>query len=302
MNAIPDEAETSGTAKSSAIKTKTATDKAEPASKLTGVDRQNSVVAWKPPKQDPSPFRFVDIASSCGVDFVHFSGMTKDKHFPTANGSGCAVFDYDGDGLMDLYFATATCFPLGSMSSGPNRLYRNLGNGKFADVTESSGLGYRGFCHGIVIGDIDNDGDQDVFLANYGSNVLYENRGDGTFREIGKSAGIERPIGRAAGRFSITTTTAISTCTSRIMGVGIIPRMPSSSAATPKPGFAFTALRPRFRRFRTCSTATTATRLSRRSRKRSAYPVPETREAEGSAWLPSTSTATTSLISMLRTT
>src|SRR4051812_1595377 len=64
--------------------------------------------------QEPSPFRFAEIAKSAGIDFVHFSGMTEAKHFPTANGSGVAIFDYDGDGKMDIYFATCTLLPLGT--------------------------------------------------------------------------------------------------------------------------------------------------------------------------------------------
>ena len=108
---------------------------------------------------ESSPFRFAEIAKEAGIDFVHFSGMTEEKHFPTANGSGVAVFDYDNDGLLDIYFATATLLPLGTAEKGPNRLFKNLGNDRFKDVTEKSGLGYRGFCHGIIAGDIDNDGD-----------------------------------------------------------------------------------------------------------------------------------------------
>ena len=142
---------------------------------------------------ESSPFRFAEIAKGAGLDFVHFSGMTDEKHFPTANGSGVAVFDYDKDGLLDIYFASATLLPLGTAEKGPNRLFKNLGNNRFKDVTEASGLGYRGFCHGIIAGDIDNDGDPDVFLCNYGSNVLYLNNGDGTFKDISKSAGIDTP-------------------------------------------------------------------------------------------------------------
>jgi hypothetical protein len=142
---------------------------------------------------ESSPFRFAEIAKDAGLDFVHFSGMTDDKHFPTANGSGVAVFDYDNDGLLDIYFATATLLPLGTAVKGPNRLFKNLGNGHFQDMTEASGLGYRGFCHGIIAGDIDNDGDQDVFLCNYGSNVLYLNNGNGTFKDISKAAGVDKP-------------------------------------------------------------------------------------------------------------
>ena len=79
------------------------------------------------------------------------------------------------------------CSPWAPPSKGPNRLYKNLGDNHFEDVTDASGLGFRGFCHGIIAGDIDNDGDQDVFLCNYGSNALYLNNGDGTFKDISKA-------------------------------------------------------------------------------------------------------------------
>lgn len=141
---------------------------------------------------EPSPFRFAEVAKESGVDFVHFSGMIEEKHYPTANGSGVAIFDHDGDGRMDIYFASQTVLPLGTAVKGPNRLFKNLGGGKFEDVTEKSGLGYRGFCHGIIVGDLDNDGDQDVFLCNYGANVLYRNNGDGTFKDVSKEAGVDR--------------------------------------------------------------------------------------------------------------
>jgi enediyne biosynthesis protein E4 len=151
----------------------------------------STIVLSKQPAS--SPFRFAEIAKEAGIDFVHFSGMTEEKHFPTANGSGLALFDYNNDGLLDIYFATATVLPLGTGVKGPNRLYKNKGGNHFEDVTEASGLGFRGFCHGIIAGDVDNDGDQDVFLCNYGSNVLYLNNGDGTFKDVSKQAGIDAP-------------------------------------------------------------------------------------------------------------
>ena len=163
-------------------------------------DRMQSIPKVVMSKQtESSPFRFAEIAKEAGIDFVHFSGMTDEKHFPTANGSGAAVFDFDNDGLLDIYFATCTLLPLGTAEKGPNRLYKNLGDNHFKDVTETSGLGYRGFCHGIITGDIDNDGDQDVFLCNYGSNVLYLNNGNGTFTDISKSAGIDAPNWSSSG-------------------------------------------------------------------------------------------------------
>ena len=151
--------------------------------------------------QGPSPFRFAEVSAAAGIEFRHFSGMTAEKHFPTANGSGVAFFDYDNDGKLDVYFATATLLPLGTARKGPNRLYKNLGDGTFRDVTESSGLGFEGFCHGIVVGDVDNDGDQDVFLCNYGPNRLYKNNGDGTFQDVSHAAKVDRDGWSSGGAF-----------------------------------------------------------------------------------------------------
>ncbi|MHC5539433.1 CRTAC1 family protein [Singulisphaera rosea] len=190
--------------KGASTKTNAAT--IESLSKVTTVQGDRMANASDTPvtlskQTEPSPFRFEEVAKASGIDFVHFSGMSKDKHFPTANGSGIGMFDYDGDGNLDLYFASATVLPLGSGTSGPNRLYKNLGNGKFQDVTEGSGLGFQGFCHGIVVGDVDNDGDQDVFLCNYGSNALYLNDGHGKFTDISKTAGIDAPNWSSGGVF-----------------------------------------------------------------------------------------------------
>ena len=152
----------------------------------------STTVSVKPTRQtEPSPFRFSEIARQSGIDFVQFSGMGTEKHFPTANGSGVAMFDADGDGKLDLYFATGNRLPLGDHPEGRhvNRLYKNLGGGKFRDITSASGLGFEGYCHGAIVGDIDNDGDPDVFLANHGPNALYLNNGDGTFRDIAREAG-----------------------------------------------------------------------------------------------------------------
>lgn len=167
--------------------------------RMSGVLEEPAALTTK--QTETSPFRFREIAAEAGLDFVHVSGMTEVKHFPTANGSGVALFDYDNDGKLDVYFATGTMLPLGTARTGPNRLYKNMGGNSFKDVTAASGLGFSGFCHGIVVGDIDNDGDQDVFLCNYGANVLYLNNGDGTFRDISQSAGIARPNWSSGGAF-----------------------------------------------------------------------------------------------------
>ncbi len=139
------------------------------------------------------PIRFRDAVATTGVDFVHVSGMNEAKLNPTANGSGVAIFDYDGDGKMDLYFTSTNFLPLGQEMKGRNRLYRNLGGGKFDDVTDAAGVGFRGCSHGVITGDLDNDGDTDLILCNYGANVLYLNNGDGTFKDVSASSGLDRP-------------------------------------------------------------------------------------------------------------
>jgi len=134
---------------------------------------------------------FKDIAAEAGLDFVHTSGLTSEKLFPTVLGSGAGIFDHDGDGLMDIYLVNATTFPLGSSSRASNRLFKNLGNGRFRDVTASSGLGFSGFCHGVTAADLDNDGDADVLLTGYRMRVLYRNEGNGRFVDVTRGSGVE---------------------------------------------------------------------------------------------------------------
>jgi enediyne biosynthesis protein E4 len=126
--------------------------------------------------------RFREVDRSGGIGFTHISGNSPEKHYPTANGSGVAMLDYDGDGRLDLYFATTRNLPLdAATTSQGNKLYRGHGDGTFEDVTERAGVGFRGFCHGVAAGDVDNNGFPDLYLTNYGPNVLYLNNGDGTF-------------------------------------------------------------------------------------------------------------------------
>lgn len=167
-------------------------------SRLDEIDESKSASAGL---EGDAPFRFSEVARESGIDFVHSSGMTDQKYVPTAYGSGVAIFDHDNDGKLDLYFANGTFLPVGSKPTGPNRLYKNLGGGKFRDATQTSGLGFEGYCHGILTADIDNDGDQDVFLCNYGANALFLNRGDGTFQDISEAAGIDKPNWTTSGAF-----------------------------------------------------------------------------------------------------
>jgi hypothetical protein len=137
-----------------------------------------------------SAIRFKDVTDQTGIRFIHDSGINAQKYFPTNLGSGVAMLDYDGDGLLDLYFASQRNLPLDAPNrSKGNRLYRNRGGFRFEDVTERAGVGYNGFCHGVAVGDLDNNGHPDLYLANYGGNVLYLNNGDGTFHEVAGAGG-----------------------------------------------------------------------------------------------------------------
>jgi hypothetical protein len=141
---------------------------------------------------EPVTIRFRDGSTASGIDFVHCSGISPEKLYPTANGSGVAMFDYDADGWLDLYFATTRNLPLSAPNqSGGNRLYRNRGDGTFEDVTGRAGVGFRGFNHGVAVGDVDGNGFPDLLLTNFGPNVLYLNSGDGTFRDASAGSGIQ---------------------------------------------------------------------------------------------------------------
>lgn len=137
------------------------------------------------------PGWFSDMTERSGVRFRHVSGTSSEKPYPAANGSGIATLDFDLDGLWDLYFATGTAIPVDLQRSEPiNCLYRNRGDWQFEDVTRLSGLGYNGFSAGVTVGDYDNDGFSDVYVACYGENALFRNQGDGTFSKVDAEAGV----------------------------------------------------------------------------------------------------------------
>ncbi len=165
---------------------------------------QNSVQSETTPLNDPGikgdgpertsshpPIYFSEALQGSGIDFQHQSGTSSEKPFPVANGSGVAVVDFDLDGRYDIYFLTGTPFPNDPNRQRPvNRLYRNIGDCKFEDVTDPSGLGHNGYSTGVAVADYDADGFSDVYITCYGSNRLYRNQGDGTFDEIGQTVGV----------------------------------------------------------------------------------------------------------------
>lgn len=133
----------------------------------------------------------VDVGLPAGIDFHHHAGSADKDYLLEMVGSGVALFDYDNDGLVDIYFVTGLPSPPGS-SGKPEcgRLYRNIGKMRFQDVTDSAGVGNGGWGIGAAAADFDNDGWTDLYVTNYGQNVLFRNNGDGTFSDVTQEAGV----------------------------------------------------------------------------------------------------------------
>ena len=133
---------------------------------------------------------FIDATESAGLEFRHVNGFSEKRHYIETMGPGCAFVDFDGDGLLDIYFVNGHQLEGDISGEETNLLYRNRGDGTFTDVTRDSGAGDAGYGVGVTAGDFDNDGDVDLFVTNYGPNVLYRNEGDGSFSDVTESAGV----------------------------------------------------------------------------------------------------------------
>ena len=135
---------------------------------------------------------FEEVAGEAGIHFQHFNGATGRYYFQETHGSGAAFLDYDSDGYQDLYAVNGAPLPAESLAGYQpgNVLYRNRGNGTFAEVTEQAGVGDRTFGMGVCAGDYDNDGFLDLYVTNFGPNVLYRNSGAGTFADVTERAGV----------------------------------------------------------------------------------------------------------------
>ncbi len=150
------------------------------------------------PAGAPHP-HFTDVAPRSTFSYVTNNDYSPRKYFIQTLGSGVAVFDYDNDGKMDIFFANGAKLPE-LQKTGPaffNCLLRNKGDGTFEDVTAKAGLRGEnaGYNFGVAAGDYDNDGHEDLFLCGAWRNILYHNNGDGTFTDVTASSGIEKPAG-----------------------------------------------------------------------------------------------------------
>ena len=146
--------------------------------------------------------QFTDITNASGIAFTHANSATGSKYLIETMGGGVALFDYDNDGRLDVFFTNGAKIE-DSMSRGGrpdklapaywNRLYHQRADGTFEDVTEKAGVNGRAqnqYGMGAAVGDYDNDGFDDLYVTNYGANTLYRNNGDGTFADVTARAGV----------------------------------------------------------------------------------------------------------------
>jgi enediyne biosynthesis protein E4 len=135
---------------------------------------------------DSGSIKFEDIATKAGLHFVTQNSPTENKNQVETMVAGVALLDYDGDGFLDIYLVNGAAIPSLKKESPQywNRLYHNNHDGTFSDVTERAGVAGAGYGMGVAVGDYDNDGRPDIFLANVTGNQLFHNNGDGTFTDV----------------------------------------------------------------------------------------------------------------------
>jgi tetratricopeptide (TPR) repeat protein len=146
------------------------------------------------PKIPASRVSFADQAQAAGIKFEYFDGCDPKinglNKLHAINGGGAGVVDFDRDGWPDLYLTQGSQEPQDrDQTEHLDRLYRNLGDGHFADVTEQAQLVENGYSQGVAVGDIDNDGFPDIYVGNIGANRLFLNNGDGTFSDASEDSG-----------------------------------------------------------------------------------------------------------------
>jgi hypothetical protein len=149
--------------------------------------------------QFPSPVTFTDVSAQTGINFKHSASPVSQKYLLETMGAGVALFDFDNDGRLDIFFTNGAelleNMPKEKMPEKRdakfwNRLYRQKTDGTFEDVTEKAGLKGEGYSFGAAVGDYDRDGFKDLLVTRYGGATLYKNNGGGTFSDVGKKLGI----------------------------------------------------------------------------------------------------------------
>jgi hypothetical protein len=152
-----------------------------------------ALVPGPAPAQSDPGLLFADGTAYAGIAFRHSSGAYGRKYLPETMGSGLALFDYDNDGWLDVFFANGTTWPGRPGGETSCALYRNDRDGTFTDVTKAAGLATPLFAIGVTAADYDNDGFKDLYVTAIGGNHLFRNQGDGTFADVTAKSGTKGP-------------------------------------------------------------------------------------------------------------
>ena len=153
----------------------------------TGADRRPPSASNKPTAKTAQPtsstIQFENVGKSSGIKFVLRNSVSPQHYTFETMAGGVALFDYNNDGLLDIFFTNGAAIPSleKTDASYANRLFRNNGDGTFTDVTERAGLKGIGYSMGVAAGDYDNDGFVDLYVTGVNKNQLFHNNGDGTF-------------------------------------------------------------------------------------------------------------------------
>jgi len=169
-----------------------------------------AILAWASLAPQASQPLFVEAAETSGLRFTHVTGATGEYYMPEVMGAGAALFDYDGDGDLDVFLLQGgTLRGASGDAAVTSRLFRNdlraHADGtrtlRFTDVTTSAGLAWQQYGMGAAVGDYDNDGHLDLFLTAFGPDALFRNNGDGTFTDVTARSGIDSPLWSTSAAF-----------------------------------------------------------------------------------------------------